>query len=339
MQSKPKRRTDLETRKIDYGVALEKIESNPKLRGLSEEEKRVIIDNIMLAPFLDLTDDWAFKKVLGHNANILRVLLSDILKEKIVEVKYESNEIPVLAEEDKRARFDVLCRLDDGRWIVVEMQNMKEDDFHQRLFYYGAALAAAQVKKGSPYKDLLPTYVVAFLNFERPHLPLRADKVVFYYTLLEEETNEKYESDPLSLYLCEMPRLNKGIRELTSPIEKWLYILRNCGKFATNEQEEFGQRYAELFARARTRHLTDTELMEYFDSKITAYRAEMLQKAGYKDGFRDGEAKGIEKGIEKGIAQGKVEIAKAMLSDGMSVALVARYSGLTPDEVEALSKR
>ena len=84
MQSKPKRRTDLETRKIDYGVALEKIESNPKLRGLSEEEKRVIIDNIMLAPFLDLTDDWAFKKVLGHNANILRVLLSDILKEKIV---------------------------------------------------------------------------------------------------------------------------------------------------------------------------------------------------------------------------------------------------------------
>ena len=74
--------------------------------------------------------------------------------------------------------------------------------------------------------------------------------------------------------------------------------------------------------------------MEYFDSKITAYRAEMLQKAGYKDGFRDGEAKGI----EKGIAQGKVEIAKTMLSDGMSVALVARYSGLTPDEVEALSK-
>ena len=78
--------------------------------------------------------------------------------------------------------------------------------------------------------------------------------------------------------------------------------------------------------------------MEYFDSKITAYRAEMLQKAGYKDGFRDGEAEGIEKGIEKGIAQGKVEIAKAMLSDGMSVALVARYSGLTPEEVEALSR-
>ena len=340
MAIKARRRTDLENRSINYALALEKLNSNPKLRQLPEEEKRIIIDNILLAPFLDLTDDFAFKKVLGHNGNILKVLLSDILDEDIEEVDYESNEIPVLAPDDKHARFDVSCTLKDGRRIVVEMQNLNEEDLHQRLFYYGAALAATQVKKGSLYKGLQATYVIAFLNFERSHLPLRDDKVVFCYSLLEGETGEKYESDPLSLYLCELPRLNKGVQELSSPVEKWLYILRNCSKFASNEQEAFGERYAEFFLQARTRHLTDDELMEYFDSKISAYRAEMLQQAGYKDGFRAGEAKGevkgLKKGREEGKAQVKAEIAKAMLADGVDLDLIAKYSGLTLEQIEAL---
>ena len=69
--------------------------------------------------------------------------------------------------------------------------------------------------------------------------------------------------------------------------------------------------------------------MEYFDSKITAYRARMLQEAAYEDGFKAGEAKGVEQGIE----QRNVEIAKAMLLDGMDIALVVKYSGLSAEEI------
>ncbi len=35
-------------------AALEKLNSNPRLRKLPEEEKRIIIDNILLAPYIDL---------------------------------------------------------------------------------------------------------------------------------------------------------------------------------------------------------------------------------------------------------------------------------------------
>jgi predicted transposase/invertase (TIGR01784 family) len=42
--------------------------------------------------------------------------------------------------------------------------------------------------------------------------------------------------------------------------------------------------------------------------------------------------------MEKGIAQGKVEIAKAMLSQGFAVSTIVELTGLTPEEVEALSK-
>ena len=50
----------------------------------------------------------------------------------------------------------------------------------------------------------------------------------------------------------------------------------------------------------------------------------MLQEASYDEGFKAGEV------------QGKAEIAKAMLSDGMDIALVVKYSGLSPEEIKSL---
>jgi len=56
-----------------------------------------------------------------------------------------------------------------------------------------------------------------------------------------------------------------------------------------------------------------------------------------EQGLAEGEAKGIAKGIAKGKAEGKAEgqaeakaaIARAMLADGMSPELVAKYTGYT----------
>ncbi len=46
----------------------------------------------------------------------------------------------------------------------------------------------------------------------------------------------------------------------------------------------------------------------------------------------EGIAEGFEKGIEKGIK----ENARRMLNDGQPVAIIAKYTGLTPSEIEAL---
>lgn len=50
--------------------------------------------------------------------------------------------------------------------------------------------------------------------------------------------------------------------------------------------------------------------------------------------------KGIAKGIEKGLVEGEkrkaIEIAKNMLSFGIEVSVIAKTSGLTVSEVEAL---
>jgi predicted transposase/invertase (TIGR01784 family) len=55
-----------------------------------------------------------------------------------------------------------------------------------------------------------------------------------------------------------------------------------------------------------------------------------------KEGVAIGEAKGKAEGIAIGEAIGKAEDAKAMLAEGMGVALIAKITGLGKDEIEGL---
>ena len=63
---------------------------------------------------------------------------------------------------------------------------------------------------------------------------------------------------------------------------------------------------------------------------------EMLKKDTYDSGFTAGEKVGEERGISKGAYQKAVETAKSMKQENMSVSLIARFTGLSPDEIEKL---
>jgi hypothetical protein len=57
---------------------------------------------------------------------------------------------------------------------------------------------------------------------------------------------------------------------------------------------------------------------------------------GKETGIAIGKETGIAIGKETGIAIGKEEDAKAMLAEGMSVALIAKITGLGKGEIEDL---
>ena len=91
-----------------------------------------------------------------------------------------------------------------------------------------------------------------------------------------------------------------------------------------------------LFSSADLSNFAPEEKIKYL-SDMTTERDIRNQIAYAKDkGIEQGRQEGIEQGIEQGVAQGKAEIAKAMLSDGMDIALVVKYSGLSPEEIKSL---
>ena len=67
---------------------------------------------------------------------------------------------------------------------------------------------------------------------------------------------------------------------------------------------------------------------------------EMLKQDTYDSGFSAGEEYGFSlgrnEGISLGITQAKLETAKSMKSENMSVSLIAHFTGLSVEEIEKL---
>ena len=53
-------------------------------------------------------------------------------------------------------------------------------------------------------------------------------------------------------------------------------------------------------------------------------------------GLEEGRAEGIMEGIEKGREEGRIEAARNMLADEISIDLVAKYTGLSIEQIKEL---
>ncbi len=57
---------------------------------------------------------------------------------------------------------------------------------------------------------------------------------------------------------------------------------------------------------------------------------------GKEEGIMQGIEKGIEKGIEVGAKQGKLEVVRNALKEGMEIALIAKFTGLSEKEIKVI---
>ena len=59
---------------------------------------------------------------------------------------------------------------------------------------------------------------------------------------------------------------------------------------------------------------------------------------GQQLGIKKGVKQGIQQGIERGIQKSKTEMAKAMLKDKLDISFIAKYTGLTKQELQKLTQ-
>ena len=100
---------------------------------------------------------------------------------------------------------------------------------------------------------------------------------------------------------------------------------------------------------------TDGDLAKTIDNKIAGIKENIEVRGKYmtyttriaeakseafEDGFSAGEEHGFSlgrnEGISLGITQAKLETAKSMKSENMSVSLIAHFTGLSVEEIEKL---
>lgn len=62
---------------------------------------------------------------------------------------------------------------------------------------------------------------------------------------------------------------------------------------------------------------------------------EMRRKAA-EEGMKEGLEKGMKKGIEKGEQKKRIEIARKMREDGISIDMITKYTGIQSSDIENL---
>lgn len=279
----------------------------------------------MLSKFLDPKNDFAFKKIFGseRNKDILIHFLNDMISfkdhGKIVDVSFlKTIQDPVTASK-KTSIVDILCTDQNKNTYIVEMQVAKEKGFEKRAQYYASKAYISQAHAGGEYQDLKEVIFLAISDFIMfPNKKAyKSDHVIL------DKDNHDNDLKDFSFTFLELPKFNKDIDQLTNMCDKWAYFFKHAEETSENELPKLvgdDPIIERAFDELNRFSWNDTELLTYDQEEkyAGAYRASMAQK------------------YDEGIAVGKAEVAKQMLSSGMSIQSVQNLTGLSEVVVQNL---
>ena len=277
--------------------------------------------------------DFGFKKLFGTEMNkdllisFLNALFNNEEKE-IEDVQYLNSEHLGDGYGDRRAVFDVYCKTKDGGRFIVEMQKAEQTYFKDLSLYYSTFAIREQAPKGKDWDyHLEDVYTVGVLNFKFPGDEYPADKYRHEIKLKDVEDNHVFYEKLTFVYL-EMPKFNKTEDELVTMFDKWMFVLRNLSRLLDRPKALQDRIFDRLFEQA--------EIAKYSPAERREYEVSVKNYWDYNSTMKTAEQKGEKKGIKKGIKQEKEDTARRMKADGMTAELIAKYTGLTAEEIEGL---
>ena len=267
---------------------------------------------------ITIKNNFLFQETL-RNKSLCKQLLERVLHIQVKTIRYMETEKTMKAQlSSKNTRLDVYVEDKDGNVADIEMQttdtksviNYDERDektiireLPLRTRYYQNIIGTNMLRKGMHYRELRKAYVIFICTFD----PFGAGLPVYHFT-----------------YRCkENGNLQMG--DLTEN------IFLNVKAADKTDDEELA-----AFLRYVNGQKPDSSFTKKLDEEAT--RIKNNDDWRLKAMTLDMEIKDMKKRErEKGKQESKIEIAKAMLADGMEIAKVAKLTKLSVKEVTALA--
>lgn len=284
--------------------------------------------------------DWAAKRMLRDKANygVLEGLMTVLLDEKVTIVELLESEGNQDAEDDKFNRVDIKAKNSKGEIILVEIQQTRELHYLQRILYGVAKAITEHIKLGNKYDQVKKVYSISIVYFDlgkgADYLYHGQNKLVGVHTndqlVINTRTKDAIgmvsSTDIFPEYY--IIRVNEFNKVATTPLEEWLDYLKD-GNIRDNTTTPG---LAEARERLRYMQMSDDERRAY-DRHIDNIMVE-------NDILETKVIEGLERGRAEGRAEGELskalEAARSMKADNMPAELIAKYTGLTTGEIEAL---
>ena len=311
-------------------------DKNSKKQG--EKEMEVEISERYINPYTD----FGFKKLFGTELNkdllisFLNALLHD--KPEITDLTYMNTEHLGEGIVDRKAVFDVYCRLADGSRIIVEMQKAEQQYFKDRSIYYSTYPIREQAPKGKWDYRLEDVYTVGILNFTFPDGEYPSDSMIHEIKLKDVEDNHVF-YDKLTFVYLEMPKFNKTEDELETMFDKWMFALSNLTRLLERPKALQERIFTRLFEQAEVAHFTPQERNEYVASKKEYWDSYSVVATSYNKGRAEGREEGRAEGREeerRRSVQEKLESARTLKANGVPLEVIVKSLHLTDDEAAML---
>ena len=290
---------------------------------------------------MQLTVDYAFKRVFGKNGNesILKDLLESILNIEIKSITIQNPEIPKNIKDGKVGVLDVRAELNGDEITEVEMQVQDQHNIDKRSPTYLTKIYSDQLKEGEQYIEVKKVVVINILNFDyyKRNSYHSVARMMFEESKENEKVDlgyiveDKYATKDLEMHFIELPKFRKKDPDMSNKLEQWLCLICNEEdkiKMAESKNEEIEKAKKELEKLAM-----NPEDRELYELRLKAIRDEMnIRYSGYIDGMAEGEAKGRAEGKN----ERNIEIAKNMLKENVNIQFISKMTGLNLEEIEKL---
>ena len=285
-------------------------------------------------PFTDI----GFKRIFGQEVSKPLILdfLNQLLagQEHINDLSFLDKEQPALYDDDRSLIYDIYCKTDSGKKIIVEMQNKSQPYFKNRSIYYVSEAIARQGERGALWHYKIDAvYLVAFLNF----CPMDLDKKFRTNVQFVDVDSKTVFSDKIRMTYLQLPLFKKEADECDNDFERWIYLLNNMETLTRLPWAAKSAVFRKLEEIAEVASLSREDRLKY-DEGLRKYRDTISVLEGARmDGLAQGRAEGRAEGMAKGRAEGeivgKIAVARAMLEKGMPANLVYEITGLTMDDI------
>ena len=221
---------------------------------------------------------------------------------------------------NKESIVDLKAITEDGTIVIIEIQTYSTKNFFERTLYYWSKNYSSVLKKGDDYVELKP---VISINLIDDILFDKTDNRMHTCYLLKEKNSNKILTDHIQLHYVEIPKFDENA-DIKKELKNWILFLKS------NKEEDMSQLLKEdtIFEKAMKKYnyFTDNKdlLNEYDKREAYLFYQASLMRGATKDG------------IEEGERNKAISIAKSMKKDGADINLIAKYTGLSVEEIRKL---
>ena len=281
--------------------------------------------------------DWAIKRLLRQKANfgVLEGFLTVFIGEPVTIVEILESEGNQSSSDDKFNRLDIKAKNSKGEMVIIEVQNTRELYYLERILYGVAKAITEHISLGESYQNVKKVYSISILYFDigkgTDYLYHGQNRFVGVHIndslqITKKERDVIVNRPPEKIFPeYILIRVNEFNKVAVTPLEEWMQYLKEGVIRPDTQAPGLGEAREKLLYYSMSR-----QERAAYDEHLNAIAIQM-------DVLNTAKMEGLAEGRAEGSSERALEIAKGMMMDGLPVSVIAKYTGLSSEEIERLS--